>query len=338
MNVGIIGAGWAAGEHCKTLARAPGTTVVAVADPDVDRAQALALEHDARAYRAGAEMIAAEALDVVVVASPPGSHRESAVDAIEAGLGVFIEKPLARTIEDANAIAAAALRGGTVCAVGYQWRAVAALDLLTEELSRQELRLLSSEGIGITQARHWFLDAGQSGRLISERGSHHIDLQRRVGGEVAAVQAMASRVGMRDLRHEAALEDGTRFETGVTLTLTFESGALGSVQILWVPEGYPSRHRLTVHGTDSSYELDLDPRFSLRELGGERTFQTTPEDPFAAGLLRFLDAVERRDPSGVFCTPDDAAGTVAVISACERALASGQTVAVERPDRPGAPC
>lgn len=330
MNVGVIGAGWAAAEHCKTLARSEGTVIVAVSDLDLDRAQRLAQDHGARAYETSADLIETEHLDAVVVATPPGSHRDPMLQAIDAGLAVFVEKPIARTLEDARAITAAADRGGIVCAIGYQWRAVAALDVLDAELAGQDLRFLQSEGVGITQARRWFADEGQSGRLIAERGSHHLDLQRRVGGEVVSVQALGSSTELAELAEVDELGPASSIETSVSLTLRFASGALGAVHVVWVPEGYPSRHRLTVLGTSSKYELDLDPDFSLRGDSGVMSEpETMSEHPFAAGLLRFLDAVRNGDPTAVFSTPGDAAKTLAVVVACECALATGATVQVE---------
>jgi predicted dehydrogenase len=57
-------------------------------------------------------------------------------------------------------------------------------------------------------------------------------------------------------------------------------------------------------------------------LGGEY------RDPFARSVARFLEAADARDRRRVFCTPDDALRTLAVALACERALASGETVPV----------
>ncbi len=289
MRIGIVGAGWAAIEHGATLARLDGVTVVGVADPDLTRAADLADSLGAVPHSSASALIASGELDAIVVASPPGAHREAAVQAFEAGLAVFLEKPIARTLQDAAAIVTACHASGAVCAVGYQWRSLTALAPLTEALAGNSPRHLVSEGIGITQARRWFGDPTLSGGLVAERGSHHIDLQRAVGGEVVAVQAVESRLGFAELGAPASLSAATG--TGVVLTLRFMSGAVGIVHVLWVPEGYPSSHRLTVFGTTSVLDLELDPVFSLRRDGGEAVFaDPTGEHPFAAGLIRFVEA------------------------------------------------
>jgi predicted dehydrogenase len=327
MRVGVVGAGWAAAEHCKTLATLDGIQVVGVVDADESRAASLAGLYGARTHPGTAALVAAEELDALVIATPPGAHREAAILAIEAGLAVFMEKPIARSVEDAAAIATAAAAAGVVCAVGYQWRAISVLGPLMEALSLDAPRHLVSEGIGVTQARSWFSDAAQSGGLIAERGSHHIDLQRRVGGEVVAVKAAgsATTIGATGLPPGVARDT----ETGLALTLHFASGALGTVHVLWVPEGYPSHHRLTVFGTSSVYELELDPAFALRRDSGPALHHDpAAHPPFVKDLVRFVDAARRRDPAGVYCSSGEAAGTLAVVVACEEALASGKTVPV----------
>ena len=306
--------------------------IVSVTDHDRDRARRLAEATGARTRRTFDELIAEGDVDAVVVATPPGAHAQAVIPALEAGLGVFVEKPLARSQDDADAITEAAERTGQVCGVGYQWRSVDAVAALARELAGQETRLLLSQGIGITQARPWFLDAGQSGRLISERASHHIDLQRMLGGDVVEVQAAGSNVQLASLTDAASLPLDRRLETAVSLALRFASGALGAIHVLWTQDGYPSRHRLTAFGSDSSFELELDPEFRLRDSRGDRVLGSpqTPA-PFAAALIRFVEAMRRCDPDAVDCTAREAAGTLAVALACERALARGGTVPADRP-------
>lgn len=330
LRVGIVGAGWAAAAHCATLARLEDVDVVAVTDLDPNRADTLAAASGATAFATSATLVESAELDAVVVATPPGERRETVVAAVEAGIAVYLEKPLARTLDDAQAIVVAAERSRTVCAVGYQWRSVAALPALARLLDGQELRLLLSEGVGITQARSWFLDPAQSGGLIAERASHHIDLQRHVGGEVVEVQALRSSVERKALAEAASLPTDAELETAVSLGLRFSSGALGAVHVVWTSDVVPARHRLSVIGSQSSFDLELDPVFEVRQRGsGGRVGLPQVHDPFAAALIRFVEAVRRSDPNGVDCTARDAAGSLACTLACERALETGDTVAVE---------
>jgi predicted dehydrogenase len=319
LRIGVVGAGWASTEHAATLAASGRADVVAVADLDAGLAHRLASAHGAVAFAGAEELIDSVAgLDAVLVGTPTAAHRVPVCLALERGIPAFVEKPIARTAEDAAAIVQAAARAGVPCAVGYQWRAVAALTELDDATSDTVPGLLVSRGIGATQARAWFYD----GALIGERASHHIDLQRRVAGEVVSVQAV---FGQTDTSGAGGTNAGGSV---VSLTLSFASGALGTIDVVWLADGGPNRQDLTVVTPERILELDLDPSFALR--GRPRRADpapTAPEHPFRRQLLRFLDAVEARDPGLVACSAEAAAGTLDVVLAATRAASERSAVA-----------
>lgn len=326
MRVGFIGAGWAATEHARSLQVIGGADVAGIVDLDARRASEFAAWTGAPVFASPEDLIQAGALDAVVIATPPGSRRDSAVAALEAGVAVFLEKPIARTFADAIAIVRARERSGAVCAVGYQWRAAAAVAALRRAVDGAAVALMISVGVGITQARTWFGDHAQSGGLVSERGSHHIDLQRAVGGEVRRVRGVRGAVPLAGASSVATDE----LEDVISLSLEFTSGAIGAVHVAWTPEGFPSTHSLSVVADDGAYALELDPVFALHGTrSGASVVAESAEPPFVAGLARFLEAVRTGDPGAVACTAEDAAGSLATALACERALASGDAVAVE---------
>src|SRR2546423_12735803 len=166
----------------------------AVCDIDPERAGSLAVGTGARTYSDWRDLLDHEDLGALIVCTPPRSHRAPAVAALTHGLPVYLEKPIARTLEDAAAIVAAAGSTGTVCAVGYQWHALDLLGELPGLLAGQQVGLLVGTNIGPTQSRPWFTDMRAGGGNLLERGSHHLDLARAVAGEGAAGQAAASRI------------------------------------------------------------------------------------------------------------------------------------------------
>ena len=106
VNIGVIGAGWwASFSHIPALIANPHVGVVAVNRPDRDGLDKVAdtfkLTH---AYLDAAEMLASERLDGVVIASPHTLHAEHARMALQHGLHVLIEKPMATTAVDAKAL------------------------------------------------------------------------------------------------------------------------------------------------------------------------------------------------------------------------------------------
>jgi len=326
LSVGIIGAGWMAQEHARVIGSLDGFSLGAVCDTDRGRAEDLARGAGARVYLDWREMLDREDLGAVVVAIPPLAHREPAVEALRRGLPVYLEKPIARTLEDAAAIVAAAESAGTVCAVGYQWHALDVLDDLRQLLEGEQIGLLVGTSIGPTQSRPWFLDRRAGGGNLLERGSHHLDLARAVGGDVVSVQAAAGRVRLA----RSTGDGGGDIDDAVTILLELASGALATIVVAWTRPGQPGSYALDVVASDSTLRLNLDPDFTLTGLSHDRPVTLrSASQPLEQSWRRFLRAVSERDPSAVACSPPDAAATLAVAVAAERALETARAVPVE---------
>jgi predicted dehydrogenase len=324
LRIGIVGVGWIAATHVPVLDAAEGAELVAACDSDLARAHAIAGPSGARAYGNWEDMLEREALDAVWVCTPPLFHREPAVAALERGIHVYLEKPIARTLADAEAIVAAAARSDAICAVGYQWRATELLDRVRETAQPQTIGLLVSRNYGPVVGRAWFISREESGGQILERASHHIDLQRAIAGEIAAVEALSGSVKLAQVPGS-----GGDIEDALTLVLHFRSGAVGSVSVAWTPDGHPSLHTLDVISSDASMWLNLGPEtFHLGGFARGRELSARYGDPMQRSITRFLELARARDKSHVFCTPQDALGTLAVGICCERALVDGGTVAV----------
>jgi predicted dehydrogenase len=329
LAVGVIGAGWIGAQHLADLIARPGVEPVAVADLDIGRAVGVARQFGIRAYRHHSELLAAERLDAVWVCTPPQHHLEPTLAALHHGIAVYLEKPVARTLEDAERIAAAATRAGAVCAVGYQWHALDLLDDVTVALAGQEIGCLVGRSIGPTASRPWFLQRSESGGNILERGSHHIDLVRTIAGEVKSVRAVASSVRLP--HPDASGQDRPRdIDDALTLVLELESGATATIVVAWAPDGVPGTYGLDVVATGGVLHLALDPDFTLTgsTMAGVAVHRTAATNPFSRSNGRFVEAVRSADPSLVICTVPDAVRTLAVAVAAEEALATGQPVPV----------
>jgi len=314
LKIGLVGAGWAAGQHSASISSIGGARVVSVYDQDPSAGKALAETLGATVAKS-LEAVLASDIDAVVVSTPSGVHFDSVIPALELGKAVFVEKPLSRSSSDAWAIVEAAERTGTVCAVGYQWRALDYLAPLDMDLQRAQPALLISQGVGITQARPWFTDDRLSGGLIFERVSHHIDLQRMIAGDVAAVSASRGKVALSGRPDPSETADDV-----LTLTLRFGSGAQGLIAVGWAPAGYPSTQSLTLHTTGTTFDISLDPDFTLTDRVGANVTHHSQEHPFARQMRSFLHAVRARDQSLVHCSARDAAGTVETALAAAASL------------------
>ena len=117
LRVAVIGVGHLGRIHAKIYAEHPGCRLVAVVDPNAERARAVAEETGCRAFESIAEI--QDAIDAVSIAVPTVHHARAAIPLLERGIPALIEKPLASSVEDADAILAAADRGRCQVAVGH---------------------------------------------------------------------------------------------------------------------------------------------------------------------------------------------------------------------------
>ena len=325
IRVGMVGAGWIAQQHRRVLDTVADARLAAVCDINPERAGVLAAGTGARTYSDWRDLLDREDLGALFVCTPPRSHRDPAVAALRHGLPVYLEKPIARTLEDAADIVAAAGDTGTVCAVGYQWHALDLLGELPGLLAGQQVGLLVGTNIGPTQSRPWFTDMRAGGGNLLERGSHHMDLARVVAGEVAAVQAAASRI-----RLARGAEEAGDIDDALTIMLELASGALATVIVAWTRPGQPGTYGMDIIASEATLRLALDPDFTLSGVNrGQPVTRRAATHPFEGSVRRFLNAVRDRDPGAVACTPADAATTLAVAAAAERALQTSRAIQVE---------
>ncbi len=322
--MGLIGAGWIATSHVPHIEADGDAQLVAVCDRELARAEAIAGPRGGRAFGDWAEMLDADAFDAVWVCTPPRHHRAPTVAALERGIHVYLEKPIARDLGDARAIVAAARAADAVCVVGYQWRGSELLQRVRDLVSPGEVAMLVSRNYGPVAARGWFLDPAQSGGQILERASHHIDLQRAIGGEVVAVRATGSRVALAQ-----SGESPPAIDDALTLTLQFAGGGVGAVSVAWSREGHPHVHALDVLAPQASIWCRLGPdTFDLGGVAAGSPLTGSYGDPMRRSVQRFLRLARGDREVGLFCTPQDALGTLAVAVSCERALVSGELEAV----------
>jgi predicted dehydrogenase len=123
IKVAVIGAGFMGSMHASIFAQAPGAELVAVVDQNLDLAHAIATKYPGcRAYRSHDELLAAVTLDLISICTPDNLHRDAALAAAAKGVHLFIEKPIASTMEDGEAITAASDKAKIKLGVGYLLR------------------------------------------------------------------------------------------------------------------------------------------------------------------------------------------------------------------------
>ena len=199
LRIGIVGAGlWAQRAHLPAFLHTPDVEVRAIGDPDLGRAQALAREFGVpRALTDHREVLRA-GVDALAIVAPDDVHHAVASAALEAGLPVLCEKPLARTVEEAADLARRAERAGVATKLGFVFRYSPALRRLRElvregYVGRPHTLIVYSQNPQFQDPRaplHWKMERARTGGgVFVEYGSHSLDLARWIVGELTEVCA-----------------------------------------------------------------------------------------------------------------------------------------------------
>lgn len=238
-------------------------------------------------------LIARDDVQLVDICTPGDSHAEIAIAALEAGKHVLCEKPLANSVAEAEAMAAAAEAAqtrGQIAMVGFNYRRTPALALARRMVA--EGRIGALRHIRATYLQDWLVDpaAPMGWRLRRERagsgalgdlGAHLVDLAQYLAGErLSGVSAVTETfVGRRPLPgggHDEVTVDDAALFTG-----RFTSGALASFEASRVAAGHKNALRIELNGVRGSLAFDLE---RLNEL----SFHDQTEPAEAAGFRRIL--------------------------------------------------
>jgi predicted dehydrogenase len=195
IRVGFVGCGRVTEtRHLAAIRRAQGVEAVALSDVDAARLSMVAEAYGvARRYVDWRELIEDENVDAVAVCVPPALHTEVALAAMKAGKHVFVEKPLALTLDECDLLEAAAARAPSLkAAVGFNMRRHRLVREAREALARGELgrvRLVRTVFACGTRAHAdypaWRTRRESGGGSIFELGTHHFDLVRFLLGQEA---------------------------------------------------------------------------------------------------------------------------------------------------------
>jgi UDP-N-acetyl-2-amino-2-deoxyglucuronate dehydrogenase len=122
LKTGIIGCGKVAGMHASVLNAIKKSAFTSVCGRDEKRTQEFASRYGVKAYTNVTEMVSKEKLDMVTVCTPHPAHKDPTIQALKAGANVLLEKPLASSLEDCDAMLSTAREEGKQIAVISQRR------------------------------------------------------------------------------------------------------------------------------------------------------------------------------------------------------------------------
>jgi predicted dehydrogenase len=293
MRVGVVGLGTIGQTHLAVL-RQLGVAEVFGADTSA-AARHQASDSVVRCFVDYREMFSAAHLDGVVVATPPRSHCEIVVAALDAGLGVLCEKPLAVTLEDGEAIAAAVARANTPFQIGFCHRfqpEVRALrDLLQAGTLGRPVLVNVAFIHGLTeQGREWITNADLAGGgVLFDSGSHAIDLFRYLAGDVDEVHGLTAVLNA---------PRAARMRVEDTSVVTLRSGdVLGCIALSWKTP--PWQGLVEVIGSTGRARVEYDGDdvcLRLRTAHAPwRSVSTCRASRFLLQMRHFLECLRNRE-------------------------------------------
>ena len=213
VRLGFVGCGaLATAVHLRNAGRIPGVSVMALADPaPTARERAARLAPGAACLESADELLARDDVDAVVVASPSLTHGTLARLVLGAGKHLYLEKPVATSLDDAKGLASSTERAGVVAAVGFNRRFHPLVLAAREHLDRGELgpiaevRAQFTEPLSGTTLPEWKRRRETGGGAPLDLGSHHVDLVRyllraELVGEASDLRSVSSELDDCTLR------------------------------------------------------------------------------------------------------------------------------------------
>jgi predicted dehydrogenase len=322
--------------------------IVALYDPDPERARTLAPTHHDPSLRAGLgegyratpvettldDLVERHDLDLALVTLPNAQAPAAIEHLARAGIHLLVDKPAARSAAEARAAFGAVRAAGVRAVVGLTRRYSPAARSARELVAGGRLgRLITAEAIFAASsvrvrdpANPLFDPDLSGGGILGWLGIHDIDCLLWLAAErVVEVSAMTGRVG----------SDGLRVEDVASVALRFEGGAVATVHHAYALPARGYRSRLALRGLEASIELGLDDEVVLLTAGVDgfvqeerRTFDVPPAPGYGASgraaVRDLLDAIrEEREPAA---TGEALVDALEVIDAAYESARAGRHV------------
>jgi predicted dehydrogenase len=324
-KAGIIGAGFIGEFHARGYSSLPNVKLAFVVDRDLTSAQKLAQHYQAEAATDVESLIGSD-VDLVSICTPTPSHMQIANTLMQTGKHVLCEKPIARSLEQAQSMIETADRYNVKLMVAHVSRYEVDHRKAKEILDRGEIGELRMAFHSITStypgwsAQDWLGDETKSGGPILDLAIHSVDYMLWLfNSPVERVYALGSKPGSG--RNHYALA-----------TLYFANGGLGLVETSWAhPPSAPLACKVELAGSSGWIAWDYDGiegMHTIIEGQGRRSYVLEGENSFAAEIADFIHCIADDLPSPV--PGSEAKEALRVCLAASESIGSGRCVEVHR--------
>ncbi|MFX1490655.1 MAG: Gfo/Idh/MocA family oxidoreductase [Promethearchaeota archaeon] len=281
IGIGVIGVGAWGKNHARVFSELEAVNLIAITDRDLDRVKAIAKKYHTTPCQSVDELLRHEDIDAVTICTPTVTHADLALEALEAGKHLLLEKPMTDTVQQAQRVVDAAKSADALLMVGFVERFNPSVQTAAEVIDDGkigELVLGSARRLGpFVPGR--VADIG----IIKDLAIHDIDIARfLVNQEATSVYAIAGR-----LYH--------KYEDHANLVIRFDDKPTFFVESNWLT---PHKLRgLNVTGSQGVLSLDyISQAVTLGTRQWEQKSTTQWDEPLKRELVHFVESIREIKP------------------------------------------
>jgi len=331
VRVACLGLGWWSDVLADAVGRTPEIDIVACYTRSADKREAFANKYDCTAAASYEDILGDDAIQAVINTTPNSVHLETVRLAAESGKHVFLDKPIANTVADGNAITQSCADAGVILSVGYQRRRESHYRWIKDRIVAGRFGKLvqaecniSRDRLGQFDLSSWRYQAsGMPGGVMLQIGIHYTDVLEMLMGPVKRVSAMSARLVLPGDNPDVA-----------NMLLEHENGAISNLTASYASAS--EYYMMNIFGKEASAYYDLFQGLRYLERGDTNATSISCErnDTIVDELEEFAACVRGE------ATPEiggrRATESLAVIRAGARSAREGRVVEVaeilESPD------
>jgi predicted dehydrogenase len=286
VKVACLGMGWWSDVLADAIKRSGKLTIAACYSRSEDKRQKFATKYGCRAARSFEEILDDRSIEAIINTTPNSVHLDTTVAAARAGKHVFLDKPIANTIEDARALTTACRRAKVVLALGYQRRRESHFRWIKQHLAEFGKLVnaesnISRDRLGKIDLTSWRYTAeGMPGGVMLQIGIHYTDVLEYLLGPVKAVTGQFVRLVLPGDNPDVA-----------SLILEHEDGALSTLNASYASAS--EYYLMNIYGKEVTAYYDMHAGLRVLRRGGTKAepVACAPNDTIVEELEEFARAV-----------------------------------------------
>ncbi len=288
LRVACLGMGWWSDVLADAIVRSRKLEIAACYSRSEEKRAKFAAKYSCRAAPSYESILADRSIEAIINTTPNNVHFETTRAAAEAGKHVFLDKPIANTVDDGRAITAACRKAGVVLALGYQRRREGHFRWIRKQIDDGVFGKLVNAEANISRDRLGKIDLGSwrytaegmPGGVMLQIGIHYIDVLEYLVGPIKAVSGSLAQLVLPGDNPDVA-----------SLLIEHQNGALSTLNASYASAS--EYYAMNVYGKDASayYDFHQGLRFLRRGAEQSEPVQVPKVDTFVDELEEFAAAV-----------------------------------------------